>query len=219
MRLLSGSQSSSVVLLVACLGVTSSATADIIPIDPFDGQFSEDFESYLNYNESGKLDTLSIAGGAAEFSSNPLNSNQLYVIDPNGGAGWGLGGYGTAGTRGEQALGFFKGGTFIDVTLSLADPASELGFYFVTADSQGTTMTASFFDIDGNQLGSDQILDSLGNVYVWAGWSSATGIASVRFTGNVAPVLDDVQFNSIPGPASALVLSGMLMLGVGRRRH
>lgn len=211
---------SSIALLVAYLGAGSMAAADIIPIGPFAGEFSDDFESYQNYLEAGSFDTLAIAGGAGEFSSDPANSFQLYVIEPNAGATWGLADYGDATTIGEKSFGLFNGGGLVDVRLSLATPASEFGFWFVTASDAGlSTMTVSMFDAGGTQLGSDQILDSFGNAYIWAGWSSATGIASVRFTGNVAPILDDVQITSIPAPASVLVLAGMLTLGRGRRRR
>ncbi len=210
------------ILALLWVNLGSYAHADLINRGPFDGQFSEDFESYPNYFEGGRTETLAVAGGAGLFSSDPPNSYmQLWIIEP-GVADWSLGDYGAASTHGgAKALGFYNLNDPINVVLELAAPANDLGFYFVTTDfADVSTMTVALFDEQGNQLGNDQILDSLGNEYLWAGWSSATGISSVRFTGNAAPVIDDLQISSIPEPTcSVLTLAGLLSCSLFRTRR
>lgn len=199
------------------LGLASVATADIVPIGDFAGDVSEDFESFPDYNNGGNTDTLGILGGGGMLSSEPVNSGQLWVTSPS--ATWHLGNYGTAGNIGQRSMGFYFFNNPVDVTLTLTTPAAELGFYFVTADTQdGSTMTVRAFDTNGVQLGADQTLDSLGVDYLWAGWSSATGIASLTFSGNVAPVIDEVQYNAVPVPGSIAVLLGAGVMGLRRRR-
>ncbi len=198
------------------IGLASVATADIIPIGTFAGVVSEGFESFPDYNNGGITDTLEILGGGGLLASFPPTSDQLRVISPT--AVWSLGMYGPAIPIDEQAMGFFFVGRPVSVTLTLATPAARLGFYFATTNDGNSDMTVRAFDSNGVQLGADQTLDSLGNAMVWAGWSSATGIASLSFTGNVAPVIDEVQYDIIPAPGSALVLLGAGVLGL-RRRH
>ncbi len=204
-------------MVVAIITLFSTAQADIIPIGEFSGVFSEDFESFPI---GGNLDTLVVAGGEGTFSSDPVGSNQLYIIEPAAGAGWNLGGYGEAGTIDEKSLGLFiSTNDPVDVTLTLDTPAAALGFFFATSFdvADDGDMIVQFFDLGGSQLGVDQILDSGGSDYVWAGWSSATGIASVRFSHSLAPLLDNLQINPIPVPASFLLLAGLGATGCRRR--
>ncbi len=198
------------------IGLASVATADIIPIGEFTGLSSEDFEAFPDYNNGGNTDTLAILGGGGLLTSDPANSFQLWVTSPD--AAWGLGGYGSAGNIGQRSMGFFNSSTPIEVTLTLALKATRFGFYYVTADDRGSSMTIRAFDTNGVQLGADQTLDSFGSTFVWAGWSSATGIASITFTGNIAPVIDDVQYDFVPAPGSAAVVLGLGVLGLRRRR-
>ncbi len=207
-------------VVVAIVTLFSTAQADIIPIGEFSGVFSEDFESFPNFVDGGNLDTLVVAGGEGTFSSDPVGSNQLWIIEPAAGATWELGDYGAGGTIDEKALGLFIEFNPADVTLTLDTPAAALGFFFATTFNEfdDGDMIVQFFDLGGSQLGVDQILDSGGSDYVWAGWSSVTGIASVRFSHNFAPLLDNLQINPIPAPASFLLLAGLGATGCRRRR-
>lgn len=44
----------------------------------------------------------------------------------------------------------------------------------------------------------------------WQGWTSSTPIGSIEFTDAYAPVMDNLQINAVPEPASL----GALALGV-----
>lgn len=203
----------------AALAFTAAATAQLTDIAPFTGGITDDFESYDDYVIAGNFDTLAVSGGAATFGSNPTGSGQLWIIDPAGGATWGLADYGTAGTNsGRQALGFYNSGTLVDVYLDFTDPVIEVGFWYVTASVSGDSdMDVEFFDAVGDPIDTGRSLDSGGSTYLWAGWSSTVPIHSMRFSGNVAPVVDDLQAN-VPEPTTLLSLLAGVALVAARRR-
>jgi hypothetical protein len=207
------------ILFVAGNSVSEAA---ISVVAPFAGQFSEGFESFPNYN-SGVVDSLDIASGNALFESDPVGSSQLWIYEPSAGATWGLGDYGPATPHnGVKGLGLYDNGIAgVNVTLTFDQLVSRFGFYYATDDNVSgvSTMTVQLFDVSGVQQGANQVLDSLSSNHVWAGWSSDTPIKSARFTTNIAPVLDDVQFDVVPEPSTALLLIGLIAVpGVVRRR-
>lgn len=204
--------------LILCLGCfAASASAQLNPTGPFVGSSSEDFESFPNYNVTGGQDTMVVMGGAATFSSNPVGSNQVWIYSPANSAAWGLGGNGSATVHGGvNGLGVYNNQSAVNATLTFANPVSAFGGYFADVDYAPVSLT--FFDGLGNQLGTSQSVEHGSNSMDWYGWSSSAGIKTVLFTGGVAPVMDDLQAQAVPEPASMVVM-GLGVVGLLRKRR
>lgn len=203
-------------LFLAFAASTSAFALSII--GPFSGTYNEDFESFLDYNANGfnGYSSGSFFGGQAGFTSS--SGQSLWVIDPANGASWGLGNNGTATViSGTQAGGMFNNGT-MTMTITFNSPAIDFGGMFVTVDAQvgGGPLVLDFFDTSNNFIGSESILTT-DNVYVWRGWTHAGGIGRVDISGNIAPVMEDLQLNAVPEPASMVAL-GAGVLALLRRR-
>jgi hypothetical protein len=175
---------------------------------------SDDFESYPNYN-SGGLSSMPVFGGAATFSA---PNTQMYVYDPNA-ASFGLGANGPATvTSGKQGLGLFDNLTPINVDLVFNSAVTRWGAYMASDSNNGSFTTLDFFDANGNQLGTQQIISSTNNTMVWGGWASSAGIKRIHFGNNWAPVMDDMQADAVPEPATFAVL-GLGAFALLRRKR
>ncbi len=172
---------------LAISGIASwNALAVITPVGPFTGDYSENFESFTVQSVSGAgataLDQSPIIGGLAKLQA--ANESGIYQ---NSGTTFSLGGstakVGTV-NGGDRAFGAQMGSPGV---VFFTEPVFKFGGYFGGynggAGSPLSTITATFFDFDGNFLGQETInyTDATGNL-VWAGWDSTVGIGTISFT-------------------------------------
>ncbi|MGE0001097.1 MAG: PEP-CTERM sorting domain-containing protein [Fimbriimonadaceae bacterium] len=207
-------------VLVLALAATG-ASAQLSSTGPFVGACSDDFESYAHYGTSGSLDSLGIMGGCATMLSDPTGSGQVWIYNiPL--AGWGLGGHGSATTNsGSQGMGLFQSALPISTTLQFTTAVSRFGGYFaVESDPLGSgVMTLEFYDASSTQIGATQTITSASNAMVWSGWNSTVPIDYIVFGGGViAPVMDDLQADPVPEPATLVALGAGLAALAARRR-
>lgn len=202
-------------LALAGLGVGGTAMADIVPIAPFTGAFQESFEAFQNYNDSGAPQDVNgpfeIMGGFGTASG----GGDLYIVEPSGGAGFGMGGNGELiAADGTKAMGLNKDPGLIVITLG---GAVDFGGYFSHYADTGIPITFEFFDEAGGLLGTDSmtINDSSGSLH-WAGWHSTTPIATVTLGGSY--IGGDALQASVPTPG-VLALLGFGGLAAARRRR
>jgi hypothetical protein len=205
-----------------CAAIAASASAQLSSIGPFAGACSDDFESYPNYGTAGPQSSLVIMGGCATMNSNPSSSSQLWIYD-TGSAGWGLGANGSATTSsGVQGMGLFNSLAPIDVTLQFASPVARFGGYFAVENdpTSSNTLTLTFYDASNNQIDVAQSITSSSNAMIWHGWSSTVAIDHIVFGGGVlAPVMDDLQLDPVPEPATMTALGLGLAAVAARRRR
>lgn len=198
--------------------LSSLAQAQLTAIGTFSGAMSDDFESYPDYNDIGfaGYDTLAIMGGGATLTSNPSGSKQNWIWDDVT-ATWGLGSSGAALTHsGHQALGLYLSGAPVNTGITFSGTVAKWGTWF--AADNAADMTIAFYDGSGGQIGATQHVTSADNNMVWIGWSSTVAIKSIAFGGDVtAPVMDDMQADPVPEPASMAVF-GLAALALRKRR-
>jgi hypothetical protein len=200
-------------LSFAALAYCSTSAFAFSQTGPFTGTYSDNFESYPDYDNGGIYSNMSVMGGFADFSA---PDDEMLVINPSQGAGWGLGNNGFAmANSGNQALGLFNNDT-APITLTFSSAVTSFGGYWETCSANYGDLNASFYNAADQLIGTDSWVQS-GNAYQWRGWTDAGGISSVVFTGNAAPVVDDIQALATPEPASFLPL-GLGAAVVLRRR-
>ncbi|MDI9641372.1 PEP-CTERM sorting domain-containing protein [Geitlerinema splendidum] len=180
---------------------------------------NEDFESFNNYQNGGIFASGPLFGGFANFASS-TNSNIMWIIEPGGGAGWGLGGTNGAASAhgGAKAAGLFNNNNNQLLDLTFSNPVVDFGGWFVTVnlDQPDVPLTFAFFDSNNTFIGNDSVHTVDGN-YVWKGWTHAAGISRIEMRGNLAPVMDDLQLNPVPEPAT-MIAAGIGLLAFARRR-
>ncbi len=207
-----------ITLFIGVSMLASVSFAQISSTSQFSGTLSDNFESYPDYVTSGSVITLGVMGGGATFSSTGHN---LWVYD-TGTAPWGLGTHGAGlTTSGTQALGINNEGSPIVADLVFVNEVSRFGGSMATSSNGNNgIMNVSFFDVNNVQIGNAQSVGHGSNALNWYGWESTVGIKRIRFVGNSAPVMDDIQANSgvVPEPASIAVL-GLGALALIRRRR
>ncbi len=207
-----------ITLFIGVSMLASVSFAQISSTSQFSGTLSDNFESYPDYATSGSVITLGVMGGGATFSSTGHN---LWVYD-TGTAPWGLGTHGAGlTTSGTQALGINNEGSPIVADLVFVNEVSRFGGSMATSSNGNNgIMNVSFFDVNNVQIGNAQSVGHGSNAMNWYGWESTVGIKRIRFVGNSAPVMDDIQANSgvVPEPASIAVL-GLGALALIRRRR
>ena len=196
-------------LTLICTGFAANAHASITPIAPFTGESWETFEVIGPLGPTPG--PASIFDGQAtiadQLAGMLMIANNLYsvptdtsIIPYNGNLMGGL-------VTGFGAIDFHT-------------PVTDFGGYFGTADVlQGGLIM--FFDAEGENIDSVPLQLTLGE-WDWFGWSSDTPISRVEIYGSEAPgspvVLDDLQVNFIPTPATGALL-GLAGLVACRRRR
>ena len=211
------------ILFSAILAVPSAfAMAQLSSVGPFTGDHSEGFESFTNSASAGHYQSMSIFGGFGTLDSSPLNAEHMYVFNPGLSVTWGLGPLGLASVNsGAQAVGFEDvsanpSGNQNGV-ITFSSTVTSFGGYFALENSSPAVLR--FLDNAGAQIGTDQLLISGTATPAWQGWSSTVGIKSVQVlsTDNYL-VMDDLQINTVPEPASMAAL-GLGALALLRRKR
>lgn len=206
--------------LLTCTAAFSVASAQLTSTGPFVGTMSEGFESFPNYDDNGSVGnaSLTVFGGFGEFVS--ASGAQNWIYEP-GVADWGLIDNGSATVNGgAKGLGLYDDGSSVDSTLTFDADATSFGGYFNVVNDGGTPqpLNLTFRDSVGAQIDSTQVVTNIGGSLVWFGWTSTVGIRSIQFSGGEAPVMDDLQINAVPEPASMAIL-GLGAAALLRRRR
>ena len=176
--------------------------ADITPIGPFTGQYSEP----LNFSNTNISASQPIFGGRARLDSH--NGQTLIHLL----LGSTLSGDPVTPRTGQYILGWTEGpGVFVFTT-----PIVKFGSYW-NNNSGVSNATVKFYD-SGNVLVGMQtaITPAPGNVWVWNGWESTTPVSRMVVEGsgvlNGFLWFDDLEITQVPGPGGAVVLAlGVLM--------
>jgi hypothetical protein len=210
-------------------GIAAAASAQITPIGPFVGDISETWESFQNYFENPNFyedanGAIVTFGGMGAVSS-PLSGQGglIVVYEPDDGATFGLGLYGSAQVSdGEQGSGVNAGQPGAPARIDFAAPVVDFGGYWGASDIDGrpsVPIVFDFYDANGALIGSQTAQYGDPNAQgtlLWFGWNSVTPIATVVYTGDFV-VNDGLQANLVPTPAAAL-LFGVAGLATRRRR-
>jgi hypothetical protein len=207
-------------LLIAMAGALlapgRSRAGGIVPIGPFVGTNSENFD---NTGVDGATQTLDVFGGLATIrnltSGGALkverSSSLDGVLELPRSAPWMVGQLGIA-------------------EWTFAKPVSEFGGYFAN-NSRFDDAVVDFYDPSGALLGSlTATIPAKAQTWTWNGWQSDKPIGSLVITGNDAGFLhgfiwyDDFQLtvapSSVPEPASwALLTAASLVLAPLARRR
>jgi len=204
--------------LTALLLGSGSVAFGFGTIGPFVGSVDEDFESFNTYNIN-PYSSGTFFSGLATFTST-TNGDVLWVIDDGTNAGWGLGGNGSAQIHGGlQAGGLFNNDNTQALEIVFSTPVSRFGGYFATVDEAfpDAPLRFEFYDTSNSLIGTF-LMYTTSSDYVWAGWDHAPGISRIVMMNNLAPVMDDLQTDLVPEPASMTAL-GLGLLALLRKRR
>ena len=187
----------------------SSSAATLTPIGPFTGDFSDDFNRFSNVQAVQVLDVFSnhgvirnlTSGGAikVEFSSQ-LNGDLVVPI-----SGLMMGQLGIA--RWE-----------------FNEPVSRFGGWWEN-NSGADDATATFFDSQGNSLGSMIARDPVqAQTWTWNGWESDVPVKSIQVVGNglINGFIwyDNVQMTlAVPEPGAIGAMTVASLWLCSRKRH
>ncbi len=179
--------------LVALLAAT--ATADVVPIDPFVGDHTDTFNRFSStqavqtlpvFDDTATLNNLT-SGGAIKVELGSSLSGDLVL--PR--SGW---------MAGQLGIGQWL----------FDQPAVRFGGYFENNSGQDDA-TVEFFDDQGALLAT--VTASIpvdGGTWVWNGWESDVPFHEVKVTGNGLLNgfiwYEDMEVTYVPEPGSALLL-------------
>jgi hypothetical protein len=188
--------------------VPIAAQAGIVPIGPFVGTNSENFDGT---GVDGATQTLNVFGGLATIknltSGGALkverSSSLDGVLEVPRSAPWMVGQLGVA-------------------EWTFAVPVSEFGGYFAN-NSRFADAVVDFYDRSGSLIGElSATIPDADQTWTWNGWSSDTPIGRVVITGNDAGFLngfiwyDDFELtpssSAVPEPASWVLLASASLI-------
>lgn len=198
-----------VVGALALASIAGAASASVTTIDEFVGDAWENYETIGP--PGGTSGPAEIFGGEATTYDQNANFlmiatslfsfiSETEILPYNGNL---MGGYVTG-----QAV------------IDFDTPVTEFGGYFGTADVH-TGSVINLYDGDGSLISSEPMTFDLGE-WNWHGWSSDVPISRVEILGSPTPglpiVLDDLQVNYVPTPATGALLGLAGLVAVRRRR-
>jgi hypothetical protein len=158
------------------LCLAAAASAQITTIGPFVGDHSESFETQPTSPPFVQCITNRVFNGTAD------------LCDPNGGTSMHItGSWGFMCTIFPHSGSRLFGSTGSPALFTFDADVNQFGGYFGTnswaaGNPSNHTVTVEFFDRPGNMIGSVLANVTADCQYNWNGWSSTTGIASIRIT-------------------------------------
>jgi hypothetical protein len=215
------------------LGASTAAYADLTPISPFAGAYSEGFESFPARDSASPppypnwtAGPLSIMGGVATISTKSLlpTEQEKFVIYNTTDSKFGLAADYANVAEGYQGLGINN--LSAKTTIDFTQPINEFGAYWGAANGFGYSGLIDFAFSDGSTATYTYSHPNDGNLD-WLGWASDKPITSVSYIGAYVAV-DAIQANPVPPPppppsnvpdaASTLSLLGLAMTGMAALR-
>jgi hypothetical protein len=199
-------------MVLAALSIVVPARGDVIPIAPFAGALSENFD---NLSVSGAQQQLSIMGGLGTVSNlTPGGALKLEFSSS-------LDGVLVVPHSPPKMLGQLGISAW-----EFDEPLTRFGSYFAN-NSRFDNAQVDFYDANGGLIDSVTALVPTGSTrWTWNGWQSTVPIQQIVITGNDTAFLngfiwfDDVQASPAPEPATLLTLgfSGLIAVLVHARR-
>lgn len=190
--------SSAVAFLSLCAAAT--AQAQLTPIGPFQGEFSENFNRFSTNQAVQVLDVFTSRGVIRNLS--PGGSVKVELSSSLGGdlvqprSGWMMGQLGIA-------------------RWQFNAPARRFGGYFEN-NSGADDATLHFYDASLSLIGSVVAdIPAAGGEWVWNGWESSVPFTRIEVVGNGVINgfiwYEDMQLSRVPEPSTlALLCAGML---------
>lgn len=190
--------------------VSSPALADVTAIGEFTGDGTETFENIAS--PGGVPGPVDIFGGAATINDSLANQLVLATVVSSSDTG-----HENFFPHNGFLMGLVPTGW---TTIEFDTPVSQFGGFFGSAafhNGGGVT----FFDEDGNAIGSDD-MEITAMQWDWHGWESDTPISSIQIRASADPsapmVMDNLQYTAVPAPG-ALALLAVGTFAAGRRRR
>ena len=209
--------------LVVCCCIASSAKADLTPVGPFSGTYSEGFESfddYLTNPNAFEGEPIQLFGGQASAIAGATPN--LLIFQPSNNANWVLGSSGNVTPAdGTKGLGVFREDTALEIDFNV--PVIEFGGYFagLTDGANPIPIVFEFFDSNNVQVGATQTinyLDATGNgTLEWSGWHFDTAISRAVITTDFL-ASDGLQITTIPEPNTLICFLAIGILAC-KNRH
>lgn len=196
--------------LLASMGLASSTAADITPIGPFSGDFSDHFGSY----PQGAHATLDIMGGFATITR--LTEGGSIKIEFSSSLGGDL----VTPRSPDRMMGQLSVLEWV-----FDQPVSRFGGWWEN-NSRFDDANVEFFNASGGSMGTlVATVPEAGQAWVWNGWQSDTGIKRILVTGNDTEFLsgfiwyEDVQaVAAVPEPGTVALLAPLALFLLKRRR-
>jgi hypothetical protein len=173
-------------LALAALSLSSPSRADVVPIDPFDGAMSENFDSF---NQGGGLQELVILDGFATVR-NQSEGGAIKVEYASWRDGIQIYPHSRPLMMGQMGI----------MEWEFEEPVSQFGSYFAN-NSRVDDAQVDFYDENGDWIDSTiATIPNTGSWY-WNGWESDVPIKWIVIAGNDEGFgnafiwVDDVQIN------------------------
>ncbi len=195
-----------VLFIVSSVAACAAASAQVLEVGQFTGEFNDDFNSYAS-GPAGP--SFTFLGGNAVNNSN--GSSDIWLS-----AAHGLGGSKATYTDSQAMVANNGGPSPWEITF--ATPMQAFGGFWQSAFDD-STLTFQFFDANNTALNSITKTPPNSGTLTWYGFGWSGGIAKVLVTSDQPfQIVDDFTATSVPEPATmaALGLGAAAML---RRRR
>jgi hypothetical protein len=197
----------SLCLLTVLLAMSPVSAANVVPIGPFTGDYSDP----LNYPFTAIVASFDIFGGAASLNSHDYETTYIHLIISST-----FGGVQVTPYTGSRILGFTQGPGIFDFD----EPARRFGAYW-NNNSGAANALVEFFDVNGNLIDTQTATAPVG-AWTWNGWESDIPIGSIHVTGfgvlSGFLWFDDLEMNIVPAPGGLALLGLVLVMRRCRRK-